>query len=92
MQEPSCVGKIALMSMWFRMVLTQIITRVDKDSVTLRSISIKYHYSIGITFLIPMDRFFDTIINIDHGYHALTYIQYHTDSGPNLCSGFTNLA
>ena len=36
MQEPSYLGKIDLVSIWFRMVLTQMITWVYKDSLTLR--------------------------------------------------------
>ena len=35
-QEPSNAGKIALVSIWFRVVLTQPITRIYKDSLTLR--------------------------------------------------------
>ena len=30
MQDPSYVGKVSLVSIWFRMVLTQIITQVYK--------------------------------------------------------------
>ena len=35
LQEPWYLGKIALVSIWFRLVLTQIITRGYKDSLTL---------------------------------------------------------
>ena len=35
MQKPLYLGKIILVSIWVRMVLTQIITRAYKDSVTL---------------------------------------------------------
>ena len=35
MQESSYLGKNALVSIWFRMVLTQIITRINIDSLTL---------------------------------------------------------
>ena len=35
MQEPLYVGKITLVSIWFRMVLTLIITWIYKDSLTL---------------------------------------------------------
>ena len=34
-QEPSHLGKIAQVPIWFRMLLTPIITRVYKDSLTL---------------------------------------------------------
>ena len=34
-QESSYLGKIAIVSIWFRMVLTQMTTRVCKDSLTL---------------------------------------------------------
>ena len=42
MQEPSYLGKTVLVSMWFRMVLTQILTRVQKDfpALTCPQISI----------------------------------------------------
>jgi hypothetical protein len=34
----------------------------------------KYQYLFGIINWIPMDRFFDTIIDVDYRYHAaLTY-------------------
>jgi hypothetical protein len=36
LQDPSHLGKIALISIWFRMVVTQLITPVYKDSHTLR--------------------------------------------------------
>ena len=35
MQEPSYLSKIALVSIWFRIELTQIITQVYKESLTL---------------------------------------------------------
>lgn len=35
MQELLYFSKIAVVSMWFRMVLTQIITKVNKDSLVL---------------------------------------------------------
>ena len=35
MQEPSYIGKITLVSIWFRMVLALIITWIYKDSLTL---------------------------------------------------------
>ena len=36
MQEPSHLGKFALISIWFKMVLTQMFTWVYKDSLTWR--------------------------------------------------------
>ena len=35
MQEPSNLGKIVLVLVWFKMVLTRITTRVYKASLTL---------------------------------------------------------
>lgn len=35
MQEPSQLGKIVLASIWFTMLLIQIMTRVSKDFLTL---------------------------------------------------------
>jgi hypothetical protein len=61
MQEPSYLGKITLV--WFRMVLTQIITWVYKDSLTLPT---NYQYLTGVIILIPTGRVFDTIIVVDY--------------------------
>jgi hypothetical protein len=52
MQEPWYIGRVTLVSMWFRMVLTQIITRVDKRLSPL-DIPTKYQYLTGITFWYP---------------------------------------
>ena len=43
MQEPSYVGKITFVSIWFRMVLTLIISRIYKDSLHQISIFDLYH-------------------------------------------------
>ena len=59
MQEPSYVGTIALVSIWFRMELTQIITWVYKGFSHL-DIPID---STDITILIAMGRFLDTLID-----------------------------
>ena len=56
------VGKLALVSIWFRIILTQIITTVYKDSPTI------YQYMIGSTILIPTGAFYDTIIHVDYCY------------------------
>ena len=68
MQEFSHRGKIAVVSIWFRMELTQIISWVYKDSPTLR-----YPPSIFdwyCNFDTP-GRFFDTIIHVDHRYPCI---------------------
>ena len=67
MQKLLYVGKIVLVSICFRMLLTQVKT-------PYLEISSKYQYLTGITILIPMGRFFDTIIDVDYCYHALTYV------------------
>jgi hypothetical protein len=66
-------SKIALVSIWFRMVSTQ---NKDLDIQRFSDLEIptKYQYLTGITILIPMSRFFDTIIDVDYGTHAFTYI------------------
>ena len=52
MQEPSRLGKAALVSIWFRMVIIQIIARVVyKDSPS------RYPYWSDMTILIPTGRF-----------------------------------
>ena len=64
MQELSYKGKIALVSLWFKIVFTPIITPVDKeDTLTLTyppNIT-KYQYLVRIS--IPMGRFFNTMIH-----------------------------
>jgi hypothetical protein len=60
MQEPA-----NLVSIPFRMVLTQLITHVYKRFSHL-DISTKYQYLIRITILLPTSRFFDTIIDVDY--------------------------
>ena len=73
MQELTYLGKRAPISVWFRMVLTWIITQMYKDSLTL-TYPFKYEHLTSITLLIPMGRFFDTIIDVRYWYHAVTYV------------------
>ena len=61
--------KITIVSIWLRMVLTQIITQVCKDSQF--DISTKYQYLSGITILIPMGMFLDAIIDADYQYPCI---------------------
>ena len=51
------------------MVLTQITTWAYKDSLTW-TYSQEYQYLTNNIILIPMDRFFDTNIDVDYWYHA----------------------
>ena len=69
----SYLCRITLVSIWFRMTPIQIITWVYKDFFRLE-IHTKYEYMIGITNLIPMGWFFDTIVDVAYWYHASTYI------------------
>jgi hypothetical protein len=64
MQESSCLDRIVLVSMWFRMVLTQITTWVEQDSHP--DIPTKYQYFTGMTILICSSRFFDAIVKGDY--------------------------
>ena len=64
MQEPSYLGKVALISIWFRMVFTQTKTQVYKDSHL--EIPTKYQYLTDVTTLIPSGRSLDTIIDVDY--------------------------
>ena len=66
-------------STWFRMILTQLITWVYKDSSHFDEPT-KYQYLTCITILIPTSKSFDTIITVDIRYHAFTY----TYTGPTL--------
>ena len=50
MQEPQYLGKITLVLIWFRIVLTQIITHVYRDSLNLDE-PIKYQYLTRVWFL-----------------------------------------
>ena len=68
MQEPSFLGKIILVSIQFRMDLTQ--TRAYKDFLTL-TCPPKYHCLCDITILIPTSKFFDTIVDVDYLIHAI---------------------
>ena len=74
MQERSYLDKFAIVSIWFRMGLTQISTQEYKDFHL--DIPTKYQYLTGCTILRPTGRFFDTIINLDYCYHAFTYMPY----------------
>lgn len=67
MQGPSYLGNIFLVSIRFRMVLTELITQTYKNSFTL----------IAITNLKPMGRFFYPIINVNNRYHTFTYELLH---------------
>ena len=83
MQEFSYLGKIALLSISFSMILTQIITQVYKDSLTLTYTS-NIKYLAGITILITTDRFFNTIIDDDYQHQAFTYIPDQNWWGPSI--------
>ena len=65
-------GKSALVSIWFRMVLTQTITWFTKILSPWHHT--KYQFLSGITILICTGRFFDTMIGVDYWYDAFTYI------------------
>ena len=53
-----------IISIWFRMVLTHIITWVYKDSLTL-TYPLNHQYLAGTNIFKPISRFFDTIIDVD---------------------------
>ena len=73
MQEPSYLGKIALLSIWFGMVLTQIVTQVYKFSHL--ATTIKYRYLNKFTILIRTCRFFIPIlVSITNTMHLLIFI------------------
>ena len=63
-----------LISIWFGLVLTHMITWVCKDTLTLRY-STKYQYLINITISVPTCRFFETIIDVDI-IHSPIYRSY----------------
>ena len=74
MQEPSYLGETVLVSIWYGMILTQIITQVFKDSLTFIFVT-KYLYLTRITILMSTStRFFDAIIDVDYYYHAFDYV------------------
>ena len=60
MQELSHLGNTTIVSIWFRMDLTQILTWVYIDSLTF-TYPAKYHHFTSITILIPLGRCVDTI-------------------------------
>ena len=54
MQEPSCIDKITLVPIWFKMVLTQTTTQIYKDLHTLRyplHINIKLELQFWYTYV-----------------------------------------
>ena len=64
------LGKIGLVTIWFRMILTQIITQVYKYSHLRDSHQIlifDWYYN-----LIPTGRFFGTIIHVNYRFHVAT--------------------
>lgn len=64
MQEPSHLGEITLESIWFRMVLTGIITRVYKDSLGLTYPPKCQYLTNTLKKIIPTSKFFDTIVDV----------------------------
>jgi len=73
-QEFSYWGKVFLVSIWFGLVLSHIITWVCKDSLILRY-STTYQYLTNITILVPTWRFFETIIDVGI-IHSPIYYSY----------------
>ena len=74
MQEPSYLGKVALLSIWFGMVLTQIVTQVYKFSHL--ATTIRYRYLNKFTNLIPTCRsFIPILVSITNTMHLLIYIR-----------------
>lgn len=67
MQEPSYLGNIALVSIWFRNGMIQMITWVYKPLLALKYLP---NIKIRITILLLRDWFFD--------YHAFTYVPHQT--------------
>lgn len=74
MQGPSCPSKITLVSIWIRVVLTKTISRVNENSLTLTYIPTQYQHLTDIIIMIPMGRFFNTIMELGYWYHAVTYV------------------
>lgn len=78
MQEPSNLGKIVLVSIWFRMGLTQIVTRVCKDSFKLTypsNINIWLMYPLVGSLMPLLVLIIDTIIRL---------YMYHANIGPHV--------
>ena len=73
MRELSYLDKIALVLTWFE-------NGIDPDNnvgiqrFSRLGISTAYEYLTGIVNLILTGRFFDTIIDANCSYHALTYL------------------
>jgi hypothetical protein len=72
MQEPQYLGKITLVLIWFRMVLTQIITHVYRDSVNLDD-PIKYQHSTVIRFLCYIGSLIPLLMLTIHTKHSPIY-------------------
>ena len=63
MQESSYLSGNIFVSIWSWILLTQIVTKVYKECLTLTQHQISIFS--GITILLPMIRFFDTNIDVD---------------------------
>ena len=68
-KNPSCLGKLDLVSIWFRMVLTQLITWVYVQGFTDLDSSIEYQYMDVVTILIPLLMLI--IDNMHSTYHTI---------------------
>ena len=75
MQEPPYTCKVAPISIWFQMVLIQIISWLYKDYFH-HEMPIKYQYLTVITILISTSTFFSTQINVHSWYRLHSLIQW----------------
>ena len=77
---PWYLGKISMVSIWFRMVLTQIITQIYKDSFDVPT---KYQYLWYYHFDTHGYVLWCHFNDVDYWYHAFTYM-YWSNIGRNF--------
>ena len=83
--KPSYLGSIVLVSVWCRMGSVDPNKNSGVHRFSELHIPTKYQYLTGITILIPMGRFFHSIIDVDYLYPC---IHLHTDTTLVWATGF----
>lgn len=82
-KEPAILCNITLMSIWLKMIWTQLITRLYKNSLTLTSLyqekrKKKTQYLTDITIWIPMSKSLIPLLISIMNTRAVTYIYIYT--------------
>ena len=84
MQELSYLGKVTPVSIWFMMMLTQIITRVFKDSLILTYLP-NINIWLILQFWYPQVGSLISLLMLIYWHRASTYIPVQHWLWPNAC-------